>query len=406
VVFVIEESLGRARMSLYGHQRRTTPELERWAREEPEALAVFSRAYTNSGNTSVVLPELLTGLPPSASLDALHSAPFLWQLAAAAGYRTLLLSAQSFRYASFSDYFLSTPPERVFTADKAGAELVNGGGMDDRVFARHVQKELAAALLDARPFFAVVQYNATHHPILRLPPAAPEFAGDTAELRYDNAVVLLDRLLAALVRQLREAGALERTLLVITSDHGESLGQRGRHRTQSYYDEVLAIPIIIHAPALLRSQRPDAVEALRKNRDLNVQNLDLPKTVLDALGLLERPELATFVAAMGGQSLFSELSPDRVLYALNNTAARHWTNEGFAFVQRDKKYMFSERGGHEYYDLLRDPGEKRNLWPELRTPPPWVANALGAQPAYAKLLAEHARAGDPLRVSLEKVSLR
>jgi hypothetical protein len=406
VVFVIEESLGRARMSLYGHHRRTTPELERWLLEEPEALAVFSRGYTNSGNTSVVLPELLTGLPPSASLDALHSAPFLWQLAAAAGYRTLLLSAQSFRSAAFSDYFLSTPPERVFTADKAGAELVNGGGMDDRIFAGHVQKELAAALSDTRPFFAVVQYNATHHPILRLPPAAPEFAGEASELRYDNAVVLLDRLIAALVRQLRERGALERTVIVITSDHGENQGQHGRHRTQSYYEEVLAIPIIVYAPAQLRSERPDAVEALRKNRHLNVQNLDLPKTVLDALGLLERPELATFVAAMGGQSLFSELSPERVLCALNNTAARHWTNEGFAFVHGNHKYMFSERGGHEYYDLVRDPGEKRNLWPELRIPPAWVANALGAQPAYAKLLAAHARAGDPLRMSLEKVSLR
>jgi arylsulfatase A-like enzyme len=193
---------------------------------------------------------------------------------------------------------------------------------------------------------------------------------------------------------------------VITSDHGENLGQHPRHRTQSYYDEVLAIPILIHAPARLRSERPDAIDALRKNRDRNVQNLDLPKTVLDALGLLERPELARFVEKMGGQSLFTELPPERVLYALNNTAARHWTNEGFALIRGNEKYMFSERGGHEYYDLSRDPGEKRNLWSELRSPPAWVADALGAAPAYARLLGEHTSADDPLRRSLDKVSLR
>jgi arylsulfatase A-like enzyme len=316
------------------------------------------------------------------------------------------MSAQSFRYAAFSDYFLSTPPEHVFTADRAGAELVNGGGMDDRIFAEHVRKELDGALSDTRPFFAIVQYNATHHPILRLPPASADFAGNSSELRYDNAVVLLDRLLAALVRQLRERGALEHTVLVITSDHGENLGQHPRHRTQSYYDEVLAIPLVIHAPARLRSERPGIVDALRRNGARNVQNLDLPKTVLDAMGLLHSPELARFVAKMGGQSLFTDLPPERVLYALNNTAARHWTNEGFALIRGDEKYMFSERGGHEYYDLLRDPGEKRNLWGELASPPGWIANALGAEPAYATLLADHTRADDPLRRSLDRVSLR
>ena len=90
------------------------------------------------------------------------------------------------------------------------------------------------------------------------------------------------------------------------------------------------------------------------------------------------------------------------LPALNNTAARHWTNEGFSLVHKTEKYIFSERDGHEYYDLARDPAEKENLWTKLATtPPPWLAAAIAAEPAYAALLLRHTRLGDPLRQSVE-----
>jgi glucan phosphoethanolaminetransferase (alkaline phosphatase superfamily) len=407
VVFVVQESLGRRRMSLYGYERPTTPRLEAWARSEPESLAVFRRGFTNSGNTGVVLPGLFTGLPPSASLEALHTAPFLWQYARAAGYRTLLLSAQSFKYASFADYFLSTPPERWFTADKEGAALVNGGGMDDRVFMEHVYRELDLALSDTRPFFAVIQYNATHHPILKLPPQAPELAGTSREDRYDNAVALLDRLLDDVRRRLSDKGVLDRTLIVVTSDHGECLGEHPVHRTQSYYDEVLAIPILVYVPERMKEERPEAVRALFENRALNVQNLDLPPTLLDAMGLFERAELRALTKAMVGHSLFRAVPRRRVIYALNNTATRHWTNEGFGLLLGEEKYVFSERGGHEFYDLLRDRDERHNLWPLRSEPPRWVVDALAAKgaEAYRALLERHTTRRDPLRLAIAKNAL-
>jgi hypothetical protein len=407
VVFVVQESLGRRHMSLYGYHRPTTPRLEAWSRSEPDSLAVFPHGLTNSGNTSVVLPELMTGLPPSASLEAMHSAPFLWQYARAAGYRTLLLSAQSFKYAAFSDYFLSTPPERFYTADNEGDDLVNGGGIDDRVFTERVNRELDLAVSDSRPFFAVLQYNATHHPILKLPPQAPELAGTSRADRYDNAIALLDRLLDDLKRRLAEKGVLDRTLIVVTSDHGETMGEHPVHRTQSYYDEVLAIPVLVFAPEQLRKERPEAIQALFQNREFNVQNLDLPPTLLDAMGLLERPELREYTQAMTGRSLFRPLPRERVIYALNNTAARHWTNEGFCLISGQEKYVFSERGGHEYYDLSRDRDERTNLWPIRSAPPDWVARAVAAPGAgaYAALLEKHLPRGDSLRLALAKNAL-
>lgn len=407
VLFIVQESLGRRKMSLYGYERPTTPRLEAWARSEPTSLAVFPRAYTNSGNTSVVLPTLMTGLPPSASLEALHAAPFLWQYARAAGYRTILLSAQSFKYASFADYFLSTPPERYYTADNEGDALVNGGGIDDRVFSEHVYRELDLTVTDSRPFFAVVQYNATHHPILKLPPESKELSGTSRADRYDNAIALLDRLLDDLKRRLAEKGVLDRTVIVMTSDHGECLGEHPVHRTQSYYDEVLAIPIWVYVPERMKQERPLAVQALFDNRAENVQNLDLAPTLLDALGLLDRPELSELVSVMPGHSLFRPLRQKRVIYALNNTAARHWTNEGFGLILGDEKYIFSERHGHELYDLRRDRDERQNLWPLHAEPPRWVVNAIatkGAE-AYRLLLERHTPRSDKLRLAVAKNAL-
>jgi glucan phosphoethanolaminetransferase (alkaline phosphatase superfamily) len=401
VVLVIEESLGRGRMSLYGHTARTTPHLEAWARAQPDAFTAFEHPLTNSGNTSVVVPMLLTGLAPSASFEDLHSAPFLWQYAGALGYRTLLLSAQSFRYAAFDAYFLSTKPDVVFTADADDIELVNGGGMDDRAFQKHVTRAIVESARAPKPFFAVLQYNATHHPILRLPPLRPELAGQTQERRYDNAVALLDQLLDDLKNTLSAQGVLDRTLIIVTSDHGENLGQHPRHRTQSYYEEVLAIPLMIYTPEKLCRARPEACSAVRENSVLRVSNLDIPATVLDALGLLHRPELASLTKLFAGQSLFSKLPDDRIIYALNNTAARHWVNEGFALVRKHEKYMFSERGGHEYYDLSQDPGEKYNRFAELRPIPNWIVDAIRVAPAYRAILLEHARRGDPLRAAVE-----
>jgi arylsulfatase A-like enzyme len=253
----------------------------------------------------------------------------------------------------------------------------------------------------------VLQYNATHHPILKLPPQAPELAGTSRAARYDNAVALLDRLLDDLKRRLADQGVLDRTLIVVTSDHGESMGEHPLHRTQSYYDEVLAIPVLVFVPEQLKRERPGAIEALFQNRDSSVQNLDLPPTLLDAMGLLDRPELREFTKAMQGQSLFRPLPRERVIYALNNTAARHWTNEGFALVLGQEKYVFSERGGHEYYDLSRDRDERTNLWPSRSVPPDWVVDAIAAPgaAAYAALLDKHTPRGDSLRLAVAKNAL-
>ncbi|HMI92823.1 MAG TPA: sulfatase-like hydrolase/transferase, partial [Polyangiales bacterium] len=101
VLLLVQESLSRKHMSLYGYERPTTPRLAAWVRARAVNDVLFANATANTSNTSIALVTMLTGLPPDASSDELHRQPFAWQYARAAGYHTFLRSAQSFRYAHF-----------------------------------------------------------------------------------------------------------------------------------------------------------------------------------------------------------------------------------------------------------------------------------------------------------------
>lgn len=361
VLIVLQESLSRNRMGLYGHAVPNTPELQAWAAARPEAVVVFEHAVANSGNTGVTVPTLLTGLSTSASSDDLHQAPLAWQFASAAGYQTFLASAQSFRFAAFDQFFLTTPPDQVFTAEPDRHALVNGGGMDDDVFVEALLPILDGVAARKAPFLGIVQFNATHHPILQRPAFTDGLDTSTRPGRYDNAIHVIDALFARLSRELEARGLLANTVIVLTSDHGENLGTHNTHRTQSYYETVLGIPFIVAVPDSLARAEPERVAQLSGNRGRRVQNLDVLPTVLDAMGVWNDPELAVFRGKMSGQSLFDPVSEDRVILALNNTENRVWSNEGFALVRGGEKYIFSEWNGEELYDTWADPMERTNL---------------------------------------------
>lgn len=387
VLLIVEESLSRKHMSLYGHARDTTPELLRWQQTHGEPLFVFERATANASNTSISLPTLLTGLCPDASWADFHDQPLAWQYARAAGYATFMLSAQSFRYAGFDAYFLSSPPDQTFTAEPGKAELVNGGGMDDELLEPRLHAALEHALASGKPFFGVVQFNATHHPFLARPADLAQL-GDSRLGRYESAIRVVDRVLVRTLEWLRTRGALDHTLVLVTSDHGETHGEHAPHRTQSYYDEVTSVPLLVHLPASLRRARPDAARALDENRTRRVQNLDLLPTALDAIGVLDAPELAPFRKRFGGHSLLAEVARDRTVLVMNNNAIRTWANEGFGLVRDQHKYIFSERDGDALYDLTTDPQEQHNLW-SAKSRPGWWDAALRDHPSLCALRARH-----------------
>src|SRR5690606_27537973 len=93
--------------------------------------------------------------------------------------------------------------------------------------------------------------------------------------RYDDSIRFVDDQLKLLFDGLKEDGFLDNTIIIITSDHGESFLEHGRiGHQESLYKELLMVPLIISGPGIKAQRIPDAVNLV-----------DLFPTVLDLLGL-------------------------------------------------------------------------------------------------------------------------
>jgi tetratricopeptide (TPR) repeat protein len=192
------------------------------------------------------------------------------------------------------------------------------------------------------PYLCWVHLFEPHHPYR--PPAAI-----AAQVRdpYIAEVSAADAALGPLLEPILEGGASARTLVVLTSDHGEALGEHGEQTHGLFaYEGTLRIPLILWSPGILE---PGRVES-------PARHVDILPTILDALGL-EAPEVSgrsLLPVAQGREAAplptyFESLSP-----ALN----RGWAPL-YGIVEGERKYI--ELPVPELYDLSRDPEERENL---------------------------------------------
>jgi arylsulfatase A-like enzyme len=175
------------------------------------------------------------------------------------------------------------------------------------------------------------------------------------ENRYAAGIRMADDALRRLVESLESAGAMENTLLVITSDHGEELLERGRiQHGRTLYEEQIHVPLILRPPGGIAPRAvPDLVEVI-----------DVPPTILDCLGLPLPPGIQ-------GRSLLPFLDP-----AFSGSADPPAYSEvefgvnKYALRSRKWKIILSldppgagggEGAAHELYDLTGDPNERRDL---------------------------------------------
>jgi Flp pilus assembly protein TadD len=163
---------------------------------------------------------------------------------------------------------------------------------------------------------------------------------------YDREVSYVDRAIG----NFRRAGLPPDSLLVLTSDHGESLGEHGED-THGYfiYQSTLRVPLILHWPAgtVGRPAHIDSPASL----------IDLPPTILDSLGI---PAPGQFQ----GRSLLHP-SASEPIYAESMYARDHL---GCAPLRslRIGWHKYIEAPKPELYDLEHDPNESQNLYDRER----------------------------------------
>ena len=174
---------------------------------------------------------------------------------------------------------------------------------------------------------------------------------------YDAALKQADGSIAAFVRRLKQLGLWDKTVVIITGDHGELLGEHGLlGHTEGIYEPILRVPLLVHFPG-----REDL--AGRRLHDL-VERVDLMPTVLDIgkaptrglelqgkslLPLLEgsAPRLREYAFASSKRNMARVT--DR---ALDERAVRD---------ERWKLHWYLHKDRFELYDLQNDPGETEDL---------------------------------------------
>ncbi len=210
----------------------------------------------------------------------------------------------------------------------------------------------------SKPFFLWVHLFDPHHDYDAPEPFGTRYRSDP----YGGEVAYVDEQVGRLVTALKEAGVYEDSVIIATSDHGESLGEHGEPNHGLFlYETTTRIPLIVKMPA-----RYDV-----KGREVAtlVQSIDILPSLLQILRIPIKREWGIEgrgrLAAILGKEDRRGHGYAESLYARNTFG---WSP---LFALREGRYKFIEAPRPELYDLDQDPGEEKNLYS--------AQNALGEQ---------------------------
>ena len=393
VVLICVDTLRADHLSLYGYRKVTSPAIDAWARDRA---VTFQTAVAPSPWTLPSTVSMLTGL------DALGhgvnyletsispSLPTLTGLLRRAGYRTAAVTGGGFLGLGYGF-------EHGF--DRFRWWQGQSGSQDE--LTAHSERALDwLNELSDRPFFLFFHTYETHSPYHRREPyftafggrpqdlgaeplstrpeAGPEEAGfrhdhhlawagsdnlsagdvDAATLAalYDSGIAHVDAVVGRLLEHLRLLDLAADTIVVLTSDHGESLGEHGLVAHGNLYDHNLLVPLVISYPRQLAAKRVEQ----------QVRSVDLMPTILALAGVEAPPGL-------DGTSLLPLMKTDGDETTVGDAEAPPawsyggWPNYGVS-VRRggELKYIFNDApwpatcGREELYELGDDPVESDN----------------------------------------------
>jgi choline-sulfatase len=197
----------------------------------------------------------------------------------------------------------------------------------------------------AQKFFAWVHLYDPHTPYEPPEPFKSRYPGQP----YLGEIAYADKVVGRLLDWLRDNQVLGRTLVVVTADHGESLGEHGE-ASHSYfiYDSTTRVPLIVRTPWGLTGRVKTQTSAV-----------DIFPTILDLVGLPPEPGVDGKSAA---RLLFDPAGRDsRVAYSETYFPRYHFGWQHLRSL-RDGAFHFIEAPTPELYDLARDPAEATNVY--------------------------------------------
>ena len=412
VLLMVMDTVRADHLSLHGYHRDTSPNLKRLAQRGVRfELAQATAPWTLPSHASMFtgLWPRQTGVAENRPMD--DDFPTIAEFLADRGYLTAGFVGNTYfcnswyglgrgftHYEDFYDEDMVVSVSETLRSSALGRAVVRLvsrplGGTRGRKTAADINQDFLdwlSAQQSGRPFFAFLNYFDAHSPYLT-PEMCGRHFGDVADTpdeqavlqdwdnrpkqnipegdarlvtdAYDDCLGYLDAEIGKLVDELEKRGVLENTLIVITSDHGEELGEHGLFgHGRSLYSQEVHVPLVILAPgAMARGRIVAAPVSLR----------DLPATFVDFLGFARESRfpgksLAGYwqekakSTAIASTPAYSEVAL-REKVSKNPNRAPAWRGPMQSLVAGGKAYIRNADGREELYDILSDPAELHNL---------------------------------------------
>ncbi|UCD19943.1 MAG: sulfatase [candidate division WOR-3 bacterium] len=391
-------------LSCYGYSRPTTPNLERFA----EHSVLYETAISPAGWTLPSHASMFTGLYPSrhGAHDQhqylLPEYPTLAEHLRSLGYNTYAYcynpyvssstgTDRGFEWFNVDFNRIRSSLNRIFTKiDNGLARLTGRRDSGARFINRLVRTALHQLKSEDRPFFMFIHYDEPHAPYR--PPAkynrylptgvSPgkarnvkqdqwEYLIDSSILNerdfeiltalYDGEITYLDNRLGTLFGWLEELGMLDRTMIALTADHGDNIGD---HQLLSHkyclYDTLLHVPLIVRYPA--GTAQPGRIEH-------QVQTLDLFPTILALLGdnsseIYQSLQGIDMLSSSKREFTFAEQARPNFTTMFNKfpeaDVSRY--DSALKMIRSERyKYIWNSKGDCELLDIRTDPGEEHNI---------------------------------------------
>jgi arylsulfatase A-like enzyme len=371
VILVVLDAARAREFGTYGYGRNTTPVIDEMATDG----VVFDRAYTPAVYTLGAMSSVWTSQYPDRHHgDVSFSSPLPPD--------RLTLAEVLTRQGIHSAGFVATAVPGGFNGFDRGFsefhEVWQEVGSRADVFRQVIPPWLVKNA--SRRFFAYIHFREPHYPYDPEPPfdtmfgpegpipkAARrdmEFFRDVNQQRrafsreerehlvrlYDGNLAYVDHEIGALRDALESAGVWDRTLLIVTADHGEGLMEHGwiGHNVQ-VYDEDARIPLVLRFP------RGDLPRGVRVGELVDL--LDIAPTVADVFGVRDD---AGAEREFQGRSLLPlvEGAPGKPLVVTRTV----WDRPRYALRDGRWTYLYDSANGEErLFDTAKDPGETRNV---------------------------------------------
>lgn len=372
VILITIDALRPDHLSCYGYNRNTSPNIDKLAREG----IMFTQAISASSSTISSVPSIMTSVYPDMhgiwefgnSLDP--NIISLGGLLRKNGFFTGIISAQLFPHLTSRTDFISKKIKLDAKAneitDWAIKWLVknkkkklflylhyfdphgpytppspyNGLYLNDKFYERGIEVPLLERKRGG--FGGIPGYQAQNE--------IKEKSYYIAE--YDGEICFADAQIGRLINALEEMGLLDKTMVIITADHGESLGEHGYYFDHGFflYDNLIKVPLIIYYKSLM---------GLNKIINQQISQVDIMPTILDVENIRLPKEYK-----IEGVSLTPLIFKGKG-HAKTYVISEYFEGGAQKFAIREngwKLILNAENGSYELYNLKGDPAELNNLF--------------------------------------------